>query len=152
MLQALLPMLNEVQPQALDPQRSHILSTGHEWREYDVEFLLAHREDEDSDITVAVGAKEALISWLMAHEHIYPEDGADRPWTTVVVDAVAALLRGEYEVLDHYRGDRLVKTTVHDTILGGQHVTTSGSLLGLLPFLRRVARVERRTVNFQCRG
>lgn len=74
------------------------------------------------------------------------------PWTTVIVDAVAALLRGEYEVRDHYRGDRLVRTSIHDTLLGDRHVSTSGSLLGLLPILRRVDRVERRTVDFRCHG
>lgn len=150
-LDALVTMLDEVQPAGLDCARSYVTTTGHEWREYDVQFLLAH-SDEESDITLAVGGNEALVSWLMAHEHIYPEDGdAERPWTTVVVDAVAALLRGEYEVTDHYRGDRLVKTTIHDTLLGGKHISTSGSLLGLLPFLRRVDRVERRTVDFRCR-
>lgn len=152
-LDGLVVMLDAVQPQALDRARSHVVTSGHGWAEYDVEFLLAHTDDDESDITIAVGGNEALVSWLMAHEHIYPEDGdAERPWTTVVVDAVAALLRGEYEVTDHYRGDRLVKTTIHDTLLGGKHISTSGSLLGLLPFLRRVDRVERRTVDFRCRG
>lgn len=151
-LDALVAMLDEVRPEALDRARSYVTTTGHEWREYHVEFLLAHT-DEESDITVAVGANEAFVSWLMAHEHVYPEDGTtERPWTTVVIDAVAALLRGEYGVTDHCRGDRLVKTTIHDTLLGGKHISTSGSLLGLLPFLRRVDRVEHRTVDFRCRG
>jgi hypothetical protein len=150
---ALVEMLDVVQPQALDRARTQIRTTGHGWAEYDVEFRLAHADDADADITVAVGSDEALLSWLMAHEHVCADDGdAERPWTTVVVDAVAALLRGEYEVRDHYRRDRLVKTSVHDTLLGDRHVSTSGSLLGLLPFLRRVDRVERRTVDFRCRG
>jgi stage V sporulation protein SpoVS len=89
----------------------------------------------------------------MAHEHVYADDGdTERPWTTVVVDAVAALLRGEYEVHDHYRGARLVKTRVHDTLLGRRHISTSGSLLGLLPFFSKVDRVGRRAVDFRCRG
>jgi hypothetical protein len=145
-------MLDVVQPEALDRARSHAVDSGHDWNAYDVEFRLAHGDDERSDITVAVGKEEALVSWLMAHEHIYPDDGGEgRPWTTVVVDAVAALLRGEYEVRDHDRGDRLVKTSVHDRPLGGRHVSTSGSLLGLLPLLRRIDRVERRTIDFRCR-
>jgi len=152
-LTGLVEMLDAVQPQALDRERSHVVSEGHGWAAYDVEFLLAHRDDEDADITVAVGRDEALLSWLMAHEHVYADDGdRERPWTTVVVDAVAALLRGEYEVRDHYRGTRLVKTSVHDTLLGQRHISTSGSLLGLLPFFGRVDRVERRTVDFRCRG
>lgn len=152
-LDGLVQMLDAVQPQALDRERSHVASEGHGWAAYDVEFLLAHADQPDWDITVAVGRDEALIGWLMAHEHVWPDDEtADRPWTTVVVDAVAALLRGEYEVQEHYRGTRLVKTSVHDTLLGRRHVSTSGSLLSLLPFLGRVDRVERRTVDFRCRG
>jgi hypothetical protein len=146
-------MLDVVQPEALERARSHAIGSGHGWHDYAVEFLLAHRDDPESDITVAVGEDRALLSWLMAHEHIYPDDGSpERPWTTVVVDAVAALLRGEYEVLDHYRGTRLVKTTVHDSLLGERHVSTTGSLLGLLPFFRKVDRVERRKLDFRCRG
>lgn len=146
-------MLDVVQPQALDLERSHVITSAHAWAEYEAEFRLAHADGAEADITVAVGSDEALLSWLMAHEHVYADDGdAERPWTTVVVDAVAALLRGEYEVREHYRGERLVKTSVHDTLLGDRHVSTSGSLLGLLPILRRVDRVERRTVDFRCRG
>lgn len=145
-------MLDVVQPQALDLDRSHVITSGHGWAQYDAEFRLAHSDGPEADITVAVGSEEALLSWLMAHEHVYADDGdAERPWTTVIVDAVAALLRGEHEVRDHYRGDRLVKTSVHDTLLGDRHVSTSGSLSGLLPILRRVDRVERRTVDFRCR-
>ncbi len=92
-LDELVQMLDAVQPQALDRERSHVVSSGHGWTAYEVEFLLAHLDHPDWDITVAVGADEALISWLMAHEHVYREDGdAERPWTRVVVDAVAALL------------------------------------------------------------
>jgi hypothetical protein len=151
-LDGLVEMLDVVQPQALNRERSHVVTDGHGWAEYDVEILLAHADDTDADITVAVGHDGAVIGWLMAHEHVYADDGnADRPWTTVVVDAVAALLRGEYEVQEHYRGEHLVKTSVHDTLLGGEHVSTSGSLLGLLPF-RKIDRIERRTVDFRCLG
>ena len=152
-LARLVEMLDVVHPQALDRARSHVITSGHGWAEYDVEFLLAHADDEEADITVAVGRDEALLSWLMAHEHIYVDDGdAERPWTAVIVHAVAALLRGEYEVRDYYRGDRFVKTSVHDTLLGARQISTTGSLLGLIPFLRRIDRVERRTIDFRCRG
>jgi hypothetical protein len=152
-LDGLVWMLDVVQPQALDQERSHVVSSGHGWAAYEVEFRLAHLEHADWDITVAVGRDEALVSWLMAHEHVHADDGdSERPWTTVVVDAVAALLRGEYEVHDHYRGTRLIKTSVHDTLLGQRHVSTSGSLLGLLPFFGKADRVERRTVDFRCRA
>jgi hypothetical protein len=149
----LVEMLDVVQPQALDRARSRAVDSGHGWREYAVEFRLAHVDDPEADITVALGDREALLSWLMAHEHVYPDDGTpERAWTTVVVDAVAALLRGEYEVHEHYRGSRLIKTSVHDSVMGGRHVSTSGSLLGLLPFLRKADRIERRKVDFRCRS
>lgn len=68
----------------------------------------------------------------------------------MAVDAVAGVLRGEYVVEEHYRGERLIKTTVRDLRDGERAVTTTGSLLNLLPSLRRVDRVERRTISFDC--
>ena len=150
-LRELMTMLDTVQPTAMDRARSHVVAQGHGWAEYEVEILLAHQHDHDEDITLAVGADGALLSWLGTHDHVYPHDGSrERPWTTVVVDAVAAILRGEYEVIEHYRGDNLVKTTVHDAV-EGRTLTTIGSLVSLLPF-RRVDRVERRSVRFGCLG
>lgn len=151
-LNGLVELLTVVQPLTLDRGRSHAVATGHGRHNHGVEFLLAHRDGEAADVIVAVGSDAALISRLLAHEHVYAADGnEDRPWTTVVVDAVAAVLRSEYEVRDHYRGRRLVKTSVHDTVRHGQCLSTSGSLFGLLPFLRRVDHVERRTLDFDCR-
>ena len=150
-LRQLMTMLDTVQPTAMDRARSHVVGQGHGWVEYEVEILLAHQHDHDQDITLAVGADGALLSWLGTHDHVYPHDGShERPWTTVLVDAVAAILRGEYEVIEHYRGDNLVKTTVHDAV-EGRTLTTIGSLVSLLPF-RRADRVERRSVRFGCLG
>jgi hypothetical protein len=152
-LRELVAMLNAVQPTALDRDRSHVVVDDHDWIEYEVEVLLAHRADDEATVTLAVGAGGALLSWLNTHDHIYPEDGSsERPWTNVVVDAVAAVLRGEYEVEDHYRGDKFVKTTVRDLVDAGQTVTIMGSILSLLPFFGRVDRVERRSVSFDCLG
>lgn len=151
-IRELLTMLDAVQPTALDLQRSHIVNLGHDWAEYEVEVLFAHRDDE-ADVTLALGPAGALVAWLTTHEHVYPQDGSgERSWTTVVVDAVAALLRGEYVVEEHYRGDALVKTTVRDLVDDGREVTTTGSLFALLPILRCVDRVERRTIDFGCLG
>lgn len=150
-LHELVAMLDAVQPTAMDRARSHVVGQGHGWVEYEVEFLLAHRHDDNEDVTVAVGADGALLSWLSVHDHVYPSDGSrERPWTTVVVDAVAAILRSEYEVIEHYRGTSLVKTSVYDAA-EGRTLLTVGSLMSLLP-LRRVDNVQRRTVHFNCLG
>ena len=147
----LLRMLDAVQPTALDRHRSHIVTSGHGWHEYEAEVLLAHRDGDEADVTLAAGPAGALVSWLTTHEHVYPKDGiGERPWTTVAVDAVAGVLRGEYVVEEHYRGERLIKTTVRDLRDGERAVTTTGSLLNLLPSLRRVDRVEGRTISFDC--
>lgn len=68
------------------------------------------------------------------------------------MDATAAILRGEYVVEAHYRGDKLMKTKVRDVVESGRTVTETGSLLALLPFLRRMDRVERRSIGFDCLG
>ena len=150
-LRELATMLDTVRPTAMDRVRSHAVSQGHDWVEYEVEILLAHRQDQDQDLKLAVGAQGALLSWLGTHDHVYPQGGtSERPWTTVVVDAVAAILRGQYQVIGHYRGESLVKTTVHDAV-EGRTLLTVGSLASLLPF-RRVDRVERRSVRFDCLG
>lgn len=136
-------MLDAVRPRALDRQRSHIVTEAHGWIEYEAEVLLAHRDDDEADVTLAVGSAGALLSWLTTHDHIYPQDAtSERTWTTVTVDAVAAVLRGEYVVEEHYRGDRLVKTTLRDSVDAGRTVTIMGSILSLLPFVRRTDRVE----------
>ncbi len=150
-LRELLTMLDKVRPAALDRDRSHVVVDGHDWFEYEAEVLLAHRDNYQADVTLAVGAKDALLSWLGVHDHIYPEDGsAERPWTAVVADTVAAVLRGEYVVEDHYRGDRLVKTVVRDVADRGRSVLTIGSPMALLPFFARAGRIDRRSTDFDC--
>jgi hypothetical protein len=152
-LAELLRMLDAVRPKAMDRERSHVLLEGHGWHEYEAEIVIAHRDDEDAEITLAVGAHGALLSWLTTHDHIYRQDGrSERPWTTVAVDATAAVLRGEYVVEEHYRGDKLLKTRVRDVVEKGRTVAESGSPLALLPFFRRTDRVERRSIDFECIG
>ncbi len=75
------------------------------------------------------------ISSLMAHEHVYREDGDDeRPSTGVVVDAVAALLRGEYEVREPTAAPAASRRACTTGFSVRKTWTTSGSLLGVLPF------------------
>ncbi len=55
----------------------------------------------------------------------------------MVVDAVAAVLRGEYEVENHYRGRHLAKTMVND-VAHPSHKRTA-STTGSLVFMVAVA-------------
>jgi len=144
-------MLDALRPMQLDPARCRVKSTGHGWTlPRAVEIHLHHRIDPDAGVDVVVGPDEAIVSWLKTHEHIYATDAAPgRSWTAVVVDATAAVLRGEYEVEVHYRGNRLVRSRVIDTA-GTQHHTVgeSGTLLSCwLPSLRP-RRVERRRLDY----
>jgi hypothetical protein len=143
-------MLDTLRPTALDRSRSTIRSSGHGWTlDRSVVAYLAHASSDDGDLEVAVGPEEAIISWSSAHEHLYPEYGtADRPWTTAVIDAVASILRGEYVVEEHRRGERVVKVRVVDIGGGRERVlSTTGSLLSWAPG-RRATRVERCAVDY----
>lgn len=88
-------MLDQVQPALLDTGTSHAVDSGHGWQ-LAVELVLRHRDEPEYNVSIGIGADEAIVAWLSAHEHIFdgPEHG-DRPWTSVVVDLVAAVLRGE---------------------------------------------------------
>lgn len=149
-LEELAAMLDGLRPTLLDRNRSSVRAAGHGWTlEHSVVAHLAHATDADGDLDVIVGDKEAIVSWASAHEHVYPEEGDEqRPWTTVVVDALAAILRGEYVIEEHWRGARLVKVHIIDTADGDERLlSTTGSVLSWLPS-RRPNRVERRTVSF----
>lgn len=142
--------LNHLRPASLDRHRSTICASGHGWlMDNSVVAHLAHASEPDSDVDIVVGDREAIISWSTAHEHVYPEDGdRQRPWTTVVIDAVAAILRGEYLIEEHWRGERLIKVRLIDKAGSDErHLSTTGSLLGWLPS-RRPDRIERRVVSF----
>src|SRR5512133_268131 len=107
----LVRMLDALHPSQLDPVRSRVSSTGHGWMlPHAAEIQLRHRLDPDAGVDVVVGPEEAIVSWLKTHEHVHAADATpSRPWTTIVVDATAAVLRGEYEVESIYRGNRLVR-------------------------------------------
>ncbi len=97
---------------------------------------------------------EAVVSWLSAEEFVTPADGGEqRPWTTVVVDVLAAVMRGEYAVEEHYRGKHWVKTRIVDVADPEQHrhLGTSGSLLwSWLPW-PGAKRVEQKRLDFGLR-
>jgi hypothetical protein len=143
-------MLDVLRPAALDRSRSTVRASGHGWTlDRSVVAHLAHATSDDGDLDIVIGSDEAIITWSSAHEHVYPEYGtADRPWTTAVVDAVASILRGEYVVEEHRRGERIVKVRVVD--VGGDRervLSTTGSLLWWAPG-RRATRVERRAEDY----
>lgn len=155
-LSKLVAMLDALQPRLLDPARSTVRTQGHGWTVANsVEIHLEHATDEEAAVTIAVGPDEAIVSWIATHEHVRPHDGtAERPWTTVVVDATAAVLRGEYEVEHHYKGDRLVKTRIIDTAdpEGERTLSTTGTLISSWLPSRRTKRVERRKIDYGVTG
>ncbi len=79
---------------------------------------------------MVVGRDEAIVSWLKTHEHIYAADATPgRPWTTIVVDATAAVLRGEYEVESIYRRNRPLRSRIIDPAKDGWRVGHARLLL-----------------------
>lgn len=93
-LTELATMLDSLRPARMDTSRSSV-------RQRDtgagVEIEIMHQVDPDSTVSVILGDGDGIISWLSAHEHIFPADApTDRPWTTVTVDAIAEILGGEY--------------------------------------------------------
>jgi hypothetical protein len=96
-------------------------------------------------VEILVAPDYAVVSWLGVHEHIERADGdASRPWTSVVIDVVAAVLRGEYEVEQIKRGGMWFKTRIVDVgnPQGERVISVSGPLWGFLlrPLPARVAR------------
>ena len=150
-LDELVEMLEDYRPQDLDRAASDVRASGHGWAVASaVAVRLVHRHDPDATVELAIGDDEVVVAWLAAHEHFFPhDDRPDRSWTSQAVDAVAGVLRGDYEVEEVYRGHRLVKTRVVDLrAAGGPRVLGgTGTLLG---WLRRRApeRTRRRRVDF----
>jgi hypothetical protein len=66
----LLVRLEKLRPAALDRDRSRVVVDGHDWVEYEAEILLAHHDGAYRDVTVAVGANVAMLSWLGVHDHV----------------------------------------------------------------------------------
>ena len=146
----LVEMLDSVRPSLLDRDRSSVQPSGHGWTlEHSVVAHLAHATNPEAGIDVVIGEKEATVSWISAHEHVHSKDGDEqRPWTTVVVDAVAAVLRGEYVIEEHWRGEHLKKVHIIDVAGNDERMmSTTGSLFAWLPS-RRPWKVERRVVSY----
>ena len=145
----LVRMLDAVQPARLDRRRSVVRVNG-QGQTAEAEFLLAHVDGEYADLLLEVDTLEATIHWLTMHEHVMPQDGSeDRPWTVVVIDAVAAILRGEYEVEEVRKRGRLVKSRLIDRSDGRVLSVTGGLFAWLLPGRSEVG--PRGRLDFGCR-
>jgi hypothetical protein len=100
-LDELAAMLDQLRPAGLDRSRSQLSrsTTKGARGQSAVVITLEHRTRNDWSVEINIEPTSAVIRWLSAHEHIEEHDGWDaRPWTSVVVDAIAAILRGDYEV------------------------------------------------------
>jgi hypothetical protein len=143
-------MLEAYRPPLLDRSKSSINTQGHgSIKPNTIEVRLVHSSEPDAAIEIDLSPDEAIVAWLTAHEHIDEREGGDRPWPIVAVDAVAGILRGDYEVEDTYKGARLIKTRVIDVgdPDGPRMTTETGSLFGWVP-TPGVKRVERRRIGF----
>lgn len=147
-------MLGAYKPPLLDTTRSSIRDRGHAWTKANtIEIRLVHATEPDAAIVVGLSPDEAIIGWLTSHEHITASDEWNsRSWTAAAVDAVAAILRGDYVVEDTYRGRRLVKTRIIDVgdPEGPHWITETGSLFAWIP-TPGTKRVERRRIGFGAR-
>jgi hypothetical protein len=143
-------MLDQVQPDLLDTQRSHAIDSGHGWQ-LPVEVVLRHQTDPGSNVSIGIGEDEAIVAWLSTYEHLFdgPEHG-DTPWTSVVVDVVAAVLRGEYAVEETRKGGSVVRTKVIDLVAGRVVSTTAVLFWQLNP--RRSNRRGPLRLSYACRG
>lgn len=148
----LVSMLDVLQPPLIDRSGSSVRAEGHGWLLDDaVVAQITHAADSDAMVSVAVGTDEAIVSWLTVHEHVGP--GLSIPtgrFARMVVDTVAKVLRGHYEVEHHFRGRRLVKSRIIDVSdpCRPQVVSITGSLvLSWLPW-HGSKRVERRRLTF----
>lgn len=138
-------MLDEYRPTKLAPEHSSLV-----WRDAGIEVTLAHREQADGDIVVVLEDREATIAWAATHEHVYPQDAVagERAWTSLIVDAVAAALRGEFIFEVVHRGRVWVRTRTividDDT---EQVLATTGSMWGWL-VLWQPPRVTRQRIDY----
>lgn len=137
-------MLDVLDPQLVDRGRSSIGSRGQTPGGRVFTLEIAHVSDPQATVYVEVDGGGAVVSWLGTHEHVGMDEGSvSRPWTSIVVDVLAAALRGEYEVESLHRGGRLVRTRVRDKARDGAVVSETGSVLGWLPLGRSSTETER---------
>jgi hypothetical protein len=116
-LEELGAMLDHVAPEGLDRTQSHLAWSRSvvDSPQMTAEVTLEHVNHPDWRVELHVHPRGAVVYWLSAHEPVDEHDDSDdRIWTSVVIDAVAAILRGEYEVEEVRRLGQWCKTTVID--------------------------------------
>ena len=109
-------MLDDLRPVALDRSRSRLRWTAAEYGEGSAAHVtLEHQRRPDWTVSIQAEPSNAVVSWLSAHDDFDETDGSDAyPWTSLVVDNVAAILRGEYEVEETTRLGRWYRTSIID--------------------------------------
>lgn len=143
-LDELVALLDLLDPRLIDRDRSSIGTRGSAGDDRTVTLEIKHISDSSATVNVDVAGSGAVAGWLGTHEHVDVADGnAGRPWTSVVVDVVAAALRGEYEVERIHRGRRLVRTRVRDTVRDGTVISETVSLLAWFPLRRSSTQIQR---------
>jgi hypothetical protein len=116
LLDGLGEMLDDLRPVALDRARSRMRWTAAEYGEgTSVSVTLEHRLRPDWTVSIQAGPSNAAVSWLSVHDEFDETDESDAyPWTSLVVENVAAILRGEYEVEQTTRLGRWYRTSIID--------------------------------------
>lgn len=98
-------MIDHVAPSKLDLDRSTV-----EFDDGGIDVYLAHRDADEWFIDVSMDETNAIVFTATAHEHFFPDDAPStepgRPWSSVIVDFVAEILRGEIEVHTTWRGSK----------------------------------------------
>lgn len=116
-LDELATMLDHLRPDGLDRSRSRLAWSPPKGAPSPSTAVvtLEHRTHDDWSVEIRIEPTSAVIYWLSAHEYIGEHDGSDdRPWTSVVVDATAAILRGDYEVEHTTRLGQWYRTRIID--------------------------------------
>ena len=139
-LRELKEMLEQVRPAALDVERSGVFTRGDDV----TELRIAHAREPRWSIWAELGETSLALGFGDVHEHIGKEWSGDgeRSWTTVAVDLIADILRGQVEVVTTYRGDAVASVT-HRRVGGGKDLGTTGFLAALKVWRPKRTEVER---------
>lgn len=142
-------MLDAYRPAKLDRDRSYLRIEDADT----VEVRLAHADGEAGDIAVSVSEGEATIACALSHEHVFPHEidpEDDRPWTTLAVDMVGSILRGDVIFEAVYRGGTWIKTrTILLDAQGNEIVHSESGSLWAWMIRWRPERVVRHRVDFE---
>jgi hypothetical protein len=152
-LEELGAMLDDLAPEGLDRSRSRLVwsSSATDPPDMTAEVTLEHVSRPDWAVEIHVHPRGAVVYWLSAHEPVDEHDAwDDREWTSVVVDAVAAILRGDYEVEEVTRLGRWYETRVID-IVDRAGPRPLGSTLPLWAMVLRLfpAKTTRKRIDFR---